>query len=63
MFWLILYPDGTFMTWRVQKPRKSDFEKGAKCFEVDPDTSLEEIADWTMYNYPDVAWAKEVKDW
>ena len=63
MFWLILYLDGTFMTWRVQKPVSTDFEKGTRCFKVDPETSLNEIADWVMYDYPDVKWAKEVKDW
>ena len=61
--YLLLYKDGTFSTWRVTKPEKRDYQKGTRCYQVDPSTTLEMISDWASYGYPDVAWAKEIKEW
>jgi len=61
--WLLLYPDGSFMTWRSKIPRKSDYQKETRLFEAPTATSLGEIADWSSRGYPDVYWLKELKEW
>jgi len=61
--WLLIFKDGTFMPWRTQIPRGSDFEKGTRLFETSTITTLGEISDWYAYAMPDVSWLKEKKEW
>jgi len=41
--WLLIFKDGTFMPWRTQIPRGSDFEKGTRLFETSTITTLGEF--------------------
>lgn len=61
--WLILYRDGTYMTWRQSQPKGRDFQPATRLFEVDPETTLIQLSDWSAYNYPEVEWAHEIKEW
>lgn len=61
--WIILYKDGTLMTWKAGKPKSSNYEKGAKLYKVDNDATIWMLSDWMAYNYPETNWIIEVKEW
>lgn len=63
--WLIVYPDGTIMTWVAHKPNSRNHQKGAELYELDraDEVSVKMIADWIGSNYVAVNWATKIKNW
>lgn len=62
--WLILYADGTFMTWRAGKPKSTDHILGkTRAFKVDPNTTLAQVSLWISKSYTDADWAEELVEW
>jgi len=61
--WLIVYKDGTFMTWKAGKPKKRDYQEGTKCYRVIPTTTLMQVSDWVAHNMSEIDWCFQVKSW
>ena len=61
--WLLVYPDGTFITW-VSKPKSRNHQEGTRLFRVLPTMTLKEVSDWVAEGYPkEMADGFEIKEW
>ena len=62
--WLLIYSDGTFMTWTGGKPENQDYQEYTRCFRVLPTMTLKEVSDWVAEGYPrEMADGFEIKEW
>ena len=63
MLYLLVYRDGTFMTWRAGEPNSRHYEAGTRLFRVSGKLTLMELSDWFGGSMSETKGMVEITDW